>query len=64
MPDFGLIACAPEYAAMAEAMRKWQGADRRRIKREMKKAAKAAKREHPSPPIGGIDRALNLWWKA
>lgn len=57
-----VLMASPQFAAVWNATNANIGRDRRRIKREIRKAVAKARRDH-SPRIGGIDRSTVPFWR-
>ena len=57
-----VLMASPMFAAIWNVNNEFAGRDRRRIKREVRKAIAKCNREHP-PVVGGIERSPNAFWR-
>lgn len=58
----GLLMISPYHKAIFDTLNQFEGRDRRRIKRELRKMNRAWKRDHRPASLGGISRASNGFW--
>jgi len=62
LANANVLLIATEQYAVFQAMDQFAGRDRRRIKREVRKAADKARAAQPKA-VGGIDRAESPFWR-